>query len=359
MPNSLFKAEEMRKKSSQKKTIATGLVIILLIFGIIKAYQLFQDIYGSNVKIEKEYHHIHIPSGSELHDVVEILSADNVLKDSSSFLWLAEKKNYQNHINPGRYKIRNNMNNNDLINLLRSGAQTPVKLVINNIVTKEDLAGKISSQIEADSTRLMELLQNDDSLQPYGFTSSTVHAMIIPNTYEFWWNTSAEEFMKRMNTEYEKFWDSTRQEKADKMNLTRTEVTTLASIVDEETIRDDEMPKIAGVYVNRLQRGMRLQADPTIKFAMGDVTIQRVLKKYLEKESPYNTYKNYGLPPGPISFPSIKAIESVLNYEKHDYLYFSAKPDFSGYHNFSKTHRQHINNARKYQRALNEKRILN
>lgn len=358
MPKFFIQSSKMSKKSSQKKIIIAILATALLIVGSIKAFQLFLDIYGSNVKIEKEYGHILIPTGSELHDVVEILSDDNMLKDSTSFLWLAKKKNYQRHVNPGRYKIKNNMNNNDLINLLRSGEQTPVNLVINNIKTKQDLAGKIASQIEADSTELIELLQNDDFLQQYGFTSRTVHAMIIPNTYEFWWNTSSEEFIKRMKKEYEQFWNSKRQEKAENMNLTRIEVSTLASIVDEETIRDDEMPEIAGVYINRLKRGMRLQADPTIKFAVGDVTINRVLTKHLEIESAYNTYKNYGLPPGPISFPSIKAIESVLNYEKHDYLYFSAKPDFSGYHNFAETHRQHINNAIKYQRALNERNIL-
>ncbi|MFW5916707.1 MAG: endolytic transglycosylase MltG, partial [Bacteroidota bacterium] len=180
----------------------------------------------------------------------------------------------------------------------------------------------------------------------------------IPNTYEFYWNTSAREFIERMHKEFQRFWDKEKKLKAEKIGLNPVEVTTMASIVEEESTRSEEMPRIAGVYINRLERGMRLQADPTIKFAIGDFSVNRILDKQLKTDSPYNTYKYTGLPPGPISFPHIAAIEAVLNYEEHDYLYFAAKPDLSGYHNFSKTHNQHIRNAKKYQEALNQKKIM-
>ncbi|MFO8236617.1 MAG: endolytic transglycosylase MltG [Bacteroidales bacterium] len=348
----------MRNNRSHKKRIATVIILIIFILGGIKVFQTLQNIYGPNVTIEEDYDYLHIPTDSDLNDVTEILAEEKIIEDTSSFLWLAEKKNYHNHVQPGQYRITNQMSNNELINLLRSGEQTPVSLTINNIQTKEELAGKISQQIEADSAKLIKLLNDNEFLEQYGFSDRTVQTMILPNTYEFWWNTSAEDFMNRMHKEYERFWNSDRQEKAKELNLSPIKVSTLASIVDEETIRNDEMQKIAGVYINRLKKGMRLQADPTVKFASDDITINRVLKKHLEINSPYNTYKNYGLPPGPISFPSIAAIESVLDYEDHNYLYFSAKADFSGYHNFSETHRQHLINARKYQRALNKKDIM-
>jgi UPF0755 protein len=332
-------------------------VIILTFIAGIKLFQTYQTIYGSNVTIETGKTHFYIPTGSDFNFVKQKLFQKNVVVDTSSFVWVARKKNYASHIHPGRYLIQNGMSNNELINLLRSGKQEPVSLIFNNVRTKEALASRVAEQIEADSAQLIKLLSDQEFLEKYGFSNETVLAMFLPNTYEFWWDTSAEEFIKRMHREYDRFWTEEKRKKASRIDLTPVEVTTLASIVDEETLKDDEMDKIAGVYINRLNRGMRLQADPTVKFAIGDFSVKRVLDKHLAVESPYNTYKYRGLPPGPISIPSIAAIRAVLNYENHDYLYFCAKPDFSGYHNFSKTHYQHILNARKYQQALNERRI--
>jgi len=347
------------KKKKMNRRVILAIFAALVIIGSIKLYRLYDKVYGVNVNPgHRDVTYLHIPTGANMEDVMQRISQQQLLEDVDEFKWLAQKKNYPNHIHPGRYRIEKQMSNNALINRLRSGQQEPVDLTFNNIRTKEQLAGVVSDYIEADSSALLSLMNDRKFLRQFDMTPRTAAAMFIPNTYEFWWNTSAREFIKRMHREYDRFWGEEKQEKAREISLTPVEVTTLASIVDEETIHDDEMPDIAGVYINRLNRGMRLQADPTIKFAINDFTIKRVLKKHLETDSPYNTYRNAGLPPGPISIPSIAAIESVLNYNDHNYLYFAAKPDFSGYHNFSRSHRQHINNARKYQRALNRNNIM-
>jgi UPF0755 protein len=342
----------------KKVLISVAIVSVLLIF--ITIAFAFKRIYQPNVTLNgKETSFVYIPTGSNINDVCRILYEKNIIINRSSFEWIAEKKKYQNNIKPGKYKIKNKMSNNELINLLRSGNQEPVKLTFNNIRTVNQLAGVISRQIEADSASLAKLLNDNDYVQSYGFSSSNIISMFLPDTYEFVWNTSPESFVKRMNKEYVKFWNSTRLEKAKEIGLTQTEVITLASIVDEESNKPDEYAVIAGVYMNRLKKGIPLQADPTVKFALQDFTIKRVLKKHLQTESPYNTYLNKGVPPGPIAMPSIKAIESVLNYQKHNYLYFCAKSDFSGYHVFAKTLTQHNHNAQLYQAALNRNRIYN
>jgi len=342
-------------KRQSKIIIATTIILI----GIILFISFYKRIFSPNVSLknDKQAVYLYIPSGADYQDVIDTLRRKAYIENMESFDWVARKKNYDRYVQAGRYKLKNGMSNNQLVELLRSGKQEPVDLIFNNIRTKEELAARISEQIEADSLKIIEFLNDEDFLKQFDFNPKTVYAMVIPDTYEFWWNTKAKGFVSRMHEEYNKFWNEEKIEKAKKINLTPVEVSTLASIVDEETLRNEEMPIISGVYINRLEKGMRLQADPTIKFAIGDFTIKRVLNKHLEVDSPYNTYKNAGLPPGPISFPSKKAINSVLNYKKHDYLYFAAKPDFSGYHNFSETHYQHILNAKKYQRALNEERI--
>jgi UPF0755 protein len=349
--------KELKKYSRRK--IIVAVLSILVIVGAVLIYKMYDKVYGPNVDLGKEETtHLHIPTGSSMEDVISILDTSNILISKTEFRWLADKKNYSSNIHPGRYLIKNRMSNNELINMLRSGRQDPVDLIFNNIRRKKELAEIVSRQIEANSNNILHLLNDKNYLEQFGFTPNTVYAMIIPNTYEMWWNTSAREFIRRMNREYKRFWHEERKQKARKIDMNPVEVVTLASIVDEETIRDDEMPKIAGVYINRLEKGMRLQADPTIKYAIGDFTVNRVLDKHLKINSPYNTYKNAGLPPGPISFPSIAAVESVLNYKEHDYLYFVARPDFSGYHNFSETHYKHIRNAKKYQSALNKRKIM-
>jgi UPF0755 protein len=335
------------------------LVVVVFICGSI-FLSLYRKVLRTNVETgNKEFIYVMISTGSTYRDVLDLLVSDNIIKDTASFNWVARKKNYPRHVNPGRYRITMGMNNNQLINMLRSGRQEPVNLLINNVRTTEKLASVVSRQIEADSLAIMELLRDRDYLNQLGFSPETVPAIFIPNTYEFYWNTDADEFIGRMKMEYDRFWNSERTEKAAEIGLTPVEVITLASIVDEETVMKDEEKRIAGVYMNRLRKNMRLQADPTIKYVAGDMNMSRVLRKHIGIDSPYNTYKYGGLPPGPITVPSVSSIDAVLDYERHDFLYMCAKDDFSGYHNFSKTLAQHNKNALSYQKALNRRKILN
>ncbi|MEE4197259.1 MAG: endolytic transglycosylase MltG [Bacteroidales bacterium] len=338
---------------------AVGLFLIAVLAGIsVFSINIYQRIYKPNVLVvDSSEKYLYIPTGAEFNDVVDILRRQEIVENVTSFTWLARKKNYPSHVYPGRYALKHGMNNNEIINLLRSGYQEPVNVIFNSIRTLEQLAGRIAQQIEADSSALLQVFHNDSIIHEYGFNPETFSCIFIPNTYEFWWNTSAEGFVQRMYKEYQRFWTENRLAKAKTLNLTPVDVITLASIVDEETLYNEEMKKVAGVYINRLRKRMHLQADPTLKFALGDFSIKRVLTVHKQIDSPYNTYKRYGLPPGPISIPSIAAIDAVLNYEQHDYLYFCAKPDFSGYHNFAKTLSQHNINARKYQQALNKEKI--
>lgn len=320
--------------------------------------QLHETIYAPNVEIEaNKTASFYIPTGSGYEEVTGLLKISGHVQDLESFEWVARKKGYPENIKAGHYLLRDGMNNNELVNMLRGGLQAPIKLTFSNVRTKNELAGKIARAIEADSAVLVSVMNDSTILSEYGFTPATIPAMILPNTYEIWWNTNAEKFIKRMHREYEKFWTEERRETARSAGLNPVEVATLASIVDEETIRGDEKTTVAGLYINRLDNGMRLQADPTIKYVLGDFTINRVLSRDLIIDSPYNTYLYKGLPPGPIRFPSISGINAVLNHEKHDYLYMCARDDFSGYHYFSKTLRQHNVNAAKYRQALRERGI--
>jgi len=334
--------------------IVTTVIICLLFFSVYIYILAFKP--NINNKFDESIY-LKIPTGADFELLIEVISSDKLLINTNSFIQLAKKKNLPNHIYPGRYEIRKKMNNNQLINLLRSGNQKPLNLIFNNIRTKQRLAQVISRQIEADSSEIINLLDSIEFMNNYGFSSETIISMFIPNTYEFFWNTSANDFFERMYNEYNRFWDEKKKQKADEIGLSILEVSILASIVDEETIINEEMPKIAGVYINRLKKNYKLGADPTIKFALGDFSRKRILIRDLEIDSPYNTYKYFGLPPGPISIPSIAAINAVLNYEKHKYLYFCAKEDFSGNHNFAKTLIEHNKNAKLYQDALNKNRV--
>ena len=298
-----------------------------------------------------------IPSHSTFEEVVGLLKMSGTIVNIDGFIWVSQKKGYAISVKPGRYVLENGMSNNELINLLRSGKQTPVNVTFNNIRTHEELAGQLAKRLEPDSIQFLEALNDKQALQTFDFEPSTVLAMILPNSYQMFWNTSAKGFISRMHQEYERFWNSERTEKAAQIGLSKLEVAILASIVDEETIKEDEKPVVAGLYLNRLNKGMRLQADPTIKFAIGDFTVTRILNKDLKTESPYNTYIYAGLPPGPIRMPSFSGIDGVLNHKKHNYLYMCAKDDFSGYHNFAQTLNQHNQNAAKYRNALRRLRI--
>jgi len=339
------------------KLLLMALILVVCI-AFYKGFQLYKEIKQPNVSLQgKDNELLYIPTGSDYKAVTNILFENNIILDKSSFEWVAAKKNYAANIKPGRYRIKKGMSNEALINMLRSGKQEPVKLVINNIRTKEKLAGVIGKQIEADSTKLLKLLNNNLFLSKFGLTKETSVCIFIPNTYELYWNTSAEEFVDRMYKEYQHFWNADRLNKAKTIGRTPFEIITIASIVQEETNKNDEKPQLAAVYLNRLKKGMRLQACPTVKFALNDFEIKRLRTKHLEFESPYNTYTNYGLPPGPICIPTITSIDAVLKNFKHNYLYFCAKDDFSGYHAFASTLEQHNRNAEKYQKALDRNRI--
>ena len=333
--------------------------LILIFLGGYKAYRLYHKAFAANIFTpDKKEMFLYIPTGSDYDAVMNILRDMSVVKNMDWLEWTAEKKNYGAHVNAGKYRLRNRMSSNALINILRSGRQFPVKLTFNNIRTLDDLADKIAEQLEPDADTLLKVMHSPEIQKKYGFNDNTIISMFIPNTYEFFWNTSPEQFMERMNREYNAFWTDKREFEAQKAGLSKTEVITLASIVNEETQSNEEKPRIAGVYINRLNRGMRLQADPTVVFALGDFTIQRVWSKHYESlDSPYNTYKHAGLPPGPICIPEISSIDAVLNYEKNNYLYFCAKPDFSGKHNFARTLDEHNRNAALYRRELNKRRI--
>ncbi|WP_297090602.1 endolytic transglycosylase MltG [uncultured Draconibacterium sp.] len=336
------------------KYIIIFFAIAFIIVGA-RGYQLYRYVF--NVNVNSDYV-LMIDEGDNLKTISEKLQNDQVLLNFKAFKWVAKKKKYADYIRPGRYEIEKGMTTNQLVNMLRSGAQAPVNITFNNVRFKEELAGKVSKYIKADSLSILQLFSDEQQITDWGFTSENFRAMFIPNTYEMYWTTSATEFAERMKIEYDRFWNDTRSKQAAKMELTPQQVVTLASIVQSETIKPDELKTVAGLYVNRLRKNIALQADPTVKYALGDYSIKRVLNKHLEIDSPYNTYKFAGLPPGPICFPEITSIDAVLNYEEHNYVYMCAKEDFSGYHNFARTLSQHNRNAKKYRDALNERKIF-
>ena len=347
-----------RIKISNFKKFLLSLIALILISGLITAYFFYSRIYQPNVVMEYEKEvFVYIPTDATFEDVQQILIASGVVQNTSSFRWVAEQKNFIHNIKSGRFLLENGMNNNELVNLLRSGRQTPVDVVFNNVRTKEQFAGKIASQLELDSLDLLLAMVDTAFTNPLDLDALTVSSIFIPNTYEFYWDVSVTDFLARMTAEHHYFWTEHRKTKAQKLKLSQKDISTLASIVEKETLKKDEQPKVAGLYLNRLARGIRLESDPTVIFAIGDFTIKRVLNKDLKIDSPYNTYKHKGLPPGPISIPSIQAIDAVLNHEKHDFIFMCAKDDFSGYHNFAKTYAGHLNNARKYRKALNQRGI--
>ena len=335
------------------------LILLALMGGGYYAYRMYSRMMVSNVDTaDREHVYVYIPSGSTYRDVIEVMINSESIVDIESFKWACSRMGYPHSVKAGRYRLRNGMTNRELVNMLRAGLQTPVRVTFTGFRTPEQLAQRISRQLELDSADLVNAFRSEEVAQQYGFTPETFIAMFVPNTYEFFWNTSVNGFFERMKREYEAFWTPERDRKAQESGLGRIGVVTIASIVEEETVRVDERPKIAGVFINRLNRGTPLQACPTVKFALNDFTIRRVLTHHLSVESPYNTYKHKGLPPGPINAPSISSVDAVLNYEKHGYYFFSANPDFSGYHVFAKTLDEHNRNAREYQRALNQQRIF-
>jgi UPF0755 protein len=335
-----------------------SLITILAATGLITALVLYRLFYGISIRPPGEKAVILIPEKASYYQVMDSIKANLEIRNHKVFEWFAESKKYPNLVKPGKYIIDRSLSYNELINILRGGKQTPVRITFNKIRTLNDIAGRIGGQIEADSAEIISFFSNPQNYSKDGFKNEDVISVFIPDTYEFYWNTDAGKLYGRMLREYRKFWNKERQQKSKEINLTKVEVSTLASIIDEEALKSDEKPRIAGVYLNRLKRGIPLQADPTIKFAINNFNVNRILYKNLEIDSPYNTYKHAGLPPGPIGCPSIEGIDAVLNAEKHDYLYFAARSDFSGYHNFSRTLSEHNRYANQYQRELNRRRIF-
>ncbi|MEM8999922.1 MAG: endolytic transglycosylase MltG [Bacteroidota bacterium] len=342
-----------------RRILWATLILGLVVCGYI-VFQIYSAIFSPNTKFNNEEAYVFIPSNADLTKVMQLLTP--LLKDVSSFEAVAHRKGYVANIKGGKYSILNGMNNNDIINSLRVN-NIPVKVSFNNQETIEKLAGRIAQQLEADSISLVSSLTDSTFYHLHGFNEETFLGMYLPNTYEFFWNTDAEGFRGRMLREYTTYWNEERKTKAQIIGLTPNEVSSLAAIVQKETVKVDERPRVAGVYLNRLKRGIPLQADPTVIYAIKkgtgnhDTIIKRVLYRDLAFDSPYNTYKNKGLPPGPITMPDISSLEAVLNAEKHQYLYFVADVSNFGYHMFANTLAQHNRNKAQYIRWLNTKKI--
>lgn len=346
------------KKKKLFIRLAWSIVGILVFIVGIFAFIIGKRIYTANiVGVNSNNHYLFIPTGSDFEGVVQILKQQSLLKDEKSFRWTANQMKYVSNVKAGKYELRPLMNNKELVTMLRSGKQVPVQVIFNNIRTKEQLAKRISEQIEAGNQPILNLMNDNDYTKTLGFTSDNILSMFIPDTYEFYWNTSADKFFKRMKKEYERFWTAQRLVKANSIGFKPSEISVIASIVQMESNKEDEKNIIAGVYINRLNKGWKLEADPTLVYALGDFTINRVLNVYKAIDSPYNTYKYQGLPPGPICLPTTSSLNAVLNYTKHPYMFFCAREDFSGYHNFASNYGQHLVNARKFQKALDKRGI--
>lgn len=336
----------------KKRLILLFFTIIILTGGYI-AWQVF----GPTINVPQG-NFFYIRTGATYTDVKDSLTNKNIITHPGIFDRVSKYFSYDQLVKPGKYKISEGMSLISLIRMLRSGRQTPVNLVINKLRTKEDLAKKIGENFETDSAATAQFLNNPDSFSAYGLDTSTVLTAVIPNTYTFTWNTTAPKIFKRLYITGQKFWNDTRQSRASSLGLDTKKVYILASIVEEETNRENDKGMIASVYVNRMRTGMKLAADPTVKFALRDFGLKRIYYKHLSFPSPYNTYLNAGLPPGPICTPSIKTIDAVLNQPATDYLYFVARPDFSGYSNFASSYEEHKRNARAYQQALDSVILL-
>ena len=342
------------------KKILWAIALIGLVIAGVVAYYIYGAMFQPNTAFNNETAYIYVPSNASYNNVREQL--EPLLDDIDTFDALASQKKYNTNIKAGRFAISKGMNNNEIINSIRS-KNLPIKIAFNNQNNLADLAGRVSTQIETDSLSLYNAMTDESFLAKNGFSKATALGMYLPNSYEFFWNTSAEGFRDKMLKEYNRFWNASRKAKAAKLNLTPDEVMTVASIVYEESKQKDEQPRVAGVYLNRLRIGMKLDADPTIKFAAyqlpkyENMIIRRVLNVHKEIDSPYNTYRNIGLPPGLIAMPDLSAVEAVLNPEKHKYLYFVADAKRIGYHMFAKTLAQHNANARQYHSYLNAQGI--
>lgn len=339
----------------KKKNILFITSIVILLFGIITSIVYF-NLFNKPFIVDKPTY-IYIDEDDNIDSVYIKIEENLNPKTIGGIKFLSWIQDYDKNIFTGAYKFDSETSSLQAFRKLKSGSQTPVKLIIPSTRMIDKLIGKATKQIMADSAQIMNLLKDSSYIASLGFNKETLPALFIPNTYEVYWNMSAEGLIKRMKKEYDSYWNENRLAKAKAIGMSPIEIATLASIVEEETANNAEKPIVAGLYINRLKRGIPLQADPTVKFSLKDFGLKRILFKHLEVDSPYNTYKITGLPPGPIRIPSVTGLNSVLNYTHHNYIYMCAKEDFSGTHNFASTLSQHNINARKYQQALNKRNI--
>lgn len=332
------------------KKVILFLLMIVFVVGAIAAWLIL----GSATAFEENKKYLFVYTGkADKASVMDSIENNDLLKYPGIFEMLADRMDLWTRLKPGRYEIKKGESLLTITRLLRNRRQSPVNLVINKLRINEDLAGIIAKNFEADSLEVISYINNSDSLTKLGVTDQTLMTLVIPNTYTLFWNTSPGRIFRRLKSEKENFWEKKdRISKAKNLGFTPVQVYTIASIVEEETNKDDEKGNVASVYINRYKTAMPLGADPTIKFALKDFGIKRIYHKHLDVQSPYNTYRNTGLPPGPICTPSAKTIDAVLNSPKTNYMYFVARKDFSGYHTFSSTYAEHLQRAKEYQKAL-------
>lgn len=342
---------------SKFKKILIWFIALVVIIGTIAGFVAYKYAFSSNVTISKDKAYFYIHTGATYNDVVDSLVDKSYLKNKSSFLFISKIKKY-NVVKPGRYQIYNGESNWKLIDKLRSGNQTPVNVVVPSVRTIDKIAEAVDKYFEFDANDLLNAIYSDSTFKKYSLNKDNIAVLFIPNTYEMFWTSTPEEFVERMKQEYDNFWTNERKQKAKNIGLTQIQVSILASIVQSEQMQHaEERPIIAGLYLNRLRKGMPLQSDPTLIFAIGDFTIKRVYDYQKRIISPYNTYLIIGLPPGPILNPDVSSIDAVLNAQKNDYIYMCAREDFSGYHNFASNLTQHNLNAEKYHNALDKLKI--
>ncbi len=338
-----------------KAILRIGFILLLLV--AVAGYMGYKWIFEPNTNISEPYE-LYIKSQTTYEELQNQLITDSVLVNNWSFTQVSRLMKYgPDQIPSGRYIIQPNWSNKQIISALRAGRQSPIKLTISNARTVEDIAGVVAKKIEPDSIEILALFNDASLIEEYGFKPETIISMILPDTYEMYWNTDAKGFFSKMKGEYDIYW-AKHTERVNTLDMSPAEISTLASIVEKESNSTSERPIIAGVYLNRLEQGVKLQADPTVVFGIGDFTIRRVLNRHLAQDTPYNTYLHEGLPPGPICMPSKSSIEAVLHAEEHDYLFFCAKPGYNAGHAFAVDNRQHERNASVYRKWLNQERIL-
>lgn len=338
-----------------KKKILIPLIVFSTLLSTSSVY-IYQMLFSPNFLINQPDKMILIKDETNFKELTNQLIEDTLLNDVISFSFLSKIMKYSDNVKQGAYRVKMNMSNYDLISMLRAGNQTPINITFSYSRKINDLAQKISQKLKMSEKDLMDFI-NKNGFDNYGFDNQNIIGMFLPDTYEVYWDITPKNLLDKMKKEYDKFWNSERTKKLERINLSKNEVITLASIVASETNKIDEADRIAGVYINRLKKNMLLQADPTLIYAANDFSIRRVLNKHKKIKSPYNTYRNKGLPPGPIRLSPKKYIDAVLNYEDHRFIFFCAKDDFSGYHEFAITLSEHNKNARKFQRALNKRNI--